>query len=147
MIEGETDGSTDLTLSSSSVSSSLVRWSIASSISESNSRPERDSTLVIFGKVLNLWHSPTLLGVYCISPACCASEVSTEAAVICRLELFSVRAENVMLHRDGRKAKNTLSSNVAGWNTERNRPLYDKLSQYKNIQTHIVTSWLNVKKH
>ena len=49
-----------------------------------------------------------------ISPVCCASEVSTEVAVICRLALVSVTAENTMLHRDGRKATNTLSSNVEG---------------------------------
>lgn len=51
---------------------------------------------------------------YCISPVCCASEVSIEVAVICRLELVSDRAENTMLHRDSRKAENTLSSNVDG---------------------------------
>lgn len=69
------------------------------------------------------WQTPTLLsasnvGVECISPACCASEVSTEVAVICRLELVSDRAENTMLHKDWRKAKNTLSSNMEGWNTD-----------------------------
>lgn len=35
-----------------------------------------------------------------------------EVAVICRLELFSERAENTVLHRDSRMLTNTLSSKV-----------------------------------
>lgn len=65
--------------------------------------------------LLSFWPNLNLLWVQQISsPVCCASEVSTEVAVICRLALVSVTAENTMLHRDERKAPNTLSSNVEG---------------------------------
>ena len=59
--------------------------------------------------------------VCCLSPVCCDSEVSADVAVICRLALLSDRAENTMLHRDGRKAESTLSSDVEGAETQTQR--------------------------
>lgn len=51
--QSDSTAETDLTLSSSSVRSSLVRWSTASSISESSRRPERQSVSVRFNTKLN----------------------------------------------------------------------------------------------
>ncbi len=47
----------DLTLSSSSVSNSLIRWSSASSMSDSSSRPERHSVFVVFENVPIFWQT------------------------------------------------------------------------------------------
>lgn len=54
-----------------------------------------------------------------ILPVCWASEVSREAAVICRLELLSERAENTMLHRESLYAENRLSSEIRGGQKKR----------------------------
>lgn len=62
-------------------------------------------SIMVEGKLNNWVHAVVL------SPACCASSVRTQVAVICRLALLSTSAENTMLHRDARKAKNELSSN------------------------------------
>lgn len=109
----------DLTLLSSSVSTSLVRWSTASSISESDSKPERENISQYTNQILTQTDTELInVRVCCISPVCCDSEVSAEVAVICRLALLSDRAENTMLHRDGWKAESTLSSNMEGLETK-----------------------------
>lgn len=64
--QSDSRAETDLTLSSSSVRRSLVRWSTASSISESSRRPERHSVSVRFNSKLNFHVS----AVHCALPTC-----------------------------------------------------------------------------
>lgn len=100
----------DLTSSSSSVSNRLVRWSTASSMSESSSRPGGDELLCDLLSASDTYFPTMCSFTASHSPFCCASSASTDVAVTCRLALVSTRAEKTMLHRDGRKAAKTFSS-------------------------------------
>lgn len=82
-------------------------------MSEFNNKPGRNNNTFLLYET-NTDQTGTLKFVRCDSPSCCASEVSADAAVICRQSMLSVRPENTMLHRDGQKAEIALSSNVEG---------------------------------